>query len=161
VTLKVVFELEGVGRLLYNMYDEKRGYALDSLKQGKEQFWGPCSFSFTHRIDPPEELYTLPRSQWVLGDFSFAALPGCCGVVVSHDTVRRGLLYEGNKYFSDNFRRIKEAFAKHLGYSVMIATTDMANLPAVGNMFKSNYKIVDTFSNARTDHLIGIGIKRL
>jgi len=161
MTLKVVFDAVNLGRIYYNEYDNSRLHAFSDLQMGKETYNGSCQFSFTTDERSGEALMSVPYNQWVIGQFSFSALPGCCGVVVSHNTRRTGYLYDQNRLLSDRFRRIKEAFAEHLGYSVMIATTDMANLPAVGNMFKSNYKIVDTFNNKRTDHLIGIGIKKL
>ena len=94
-----------------------------------------------------------------LGYFYFSPMPGCCGIVISHDTFL-------NKNFrgsavSDPFRKIKNELAKQLGYTVMIATTQMENLPGVGNMMKSGYKIPLTFTNKRTNNLLGLGYKVL
>ena len=94
-----------------------------------------------------------------IGHTSFSPLPGCCGIVVSHGTY----LTEQTRGsgLSEPFRKLKEQIARELGYSLMLATTDMANFPAVGNMFRSNYQMVDAFTNKRTGHLIGLGIKKL
>lgn len=93
------------------------------------------------------------------GQFYFSPMPGCCGVVVSHHTfLNKDSRHSG---VSDNFRKIKHELAKALGYTVMLATTQMENLPGVGNMMKSNYKIPLTFTNKRTNNLIGLGYKVL
>ena len=94
-----------------------------------------------------------------LGSFYFSPMPGCCGIVISHDTFLNKN-YRGTDV-SDAFRKIKNELAKELGYTVMIATTQMTNLPGVGNMMKSKYKIPLTFTNKRTNNLLGLGYKVL
>ena len=94
-----------------------------------------------------------------IGRFTFAPMPGCCGIVVScftwlHENHRRSS-------WSPMFRELKEEVAKRLGYSMMIATTQMDNIPAVQNMLKSKYHICRTFNNKRTNHLLGLGYKVL
>ena len=106
-----------------------------------------------------EAYFVFKVGNLVLGSFRMSPMPGCCGVVISHDTHLNP--QHRNSGYSDRFRELKEALAKHLGYSVVIATTQMHNLPAVGNMYKSKYNMVDTFKNSRTNNLIGIGIKHL
>ena len=95
----------------------------------------------------------------LLARFCLSVLPGCCGVVVSHDTARIGP--KRNQQLSDGFRELKEAFAKDLGYSAMICTTDMSNIPALKNLFKSKYEVATTFRNSRTGNQIAIGVKKL
>lgn len=98
-------------------------------------------------------------SEYKIGSTSLSPMPGCCGIVVSHFTYltpdNRG------KGLSNHFRNLKENLVKALGYGLMIATTDMANFPAVGNMFKSKYTMVESFVNPRTSHLIGVGVKKV
>lgn len=95
----------------------------------------------------------------IIGHFYFSPMPGCCGIIVSHHTyLNRDKRSSG---FSEPFRNLKEELAKKLGYTRMIATTQMDNVPGVKNMFKSKYRIVDTFTNKRTGNLLGLGIKRL
>lgn len=99
------------------------------------------------------------HSEIEIGQTYMSPMPGCCGIVVSHNTsLNSGSRHTG---MSDAFRSLKEKMAKELGYGVMIATTQMSNIPAVGNFFKSKYKFVDTFTNPRTHNLIGIGIKKI
>ena len=93
------------------------------------------------------------------GNFVFAPVEGCCGIVVSAYTFLNKSV-RGTGY-SDKFRDMKESLARQLGYSMMIATTQMKNIPAVSNMIKSKYNIVDTFTNKRTNNLLGLGMKRL
>lgn len=110
-----------------------------------------------------ETMFTLHRvtdySEYQIGQFALAPMPGCCGIVVSCYT----FLKEDNRGqgLSEPFRQLKHKLAKDLGYTVMIATTQTKNIPAVGNMIKSKYKIVDVFRNKRTGNDIGIGIKVL
>lgn len=94
-----------------------------------------------------------------IGHFSFSPMPGCCGIVVSHDTY---LNPDVRRTFNSNaFRGLKEAFAKRLGYSRMIATTVMSDPASSGNMMKSGYRINDVFRNKRTSNDVGIGIKKI
>ncbi len=122
------------------------------LKSGKDD-GRPVRFEFSQKT--------------LTGDYNFSigvcylqALPGCCGVVVVSNvwTHSKG---NGIPPSSDVFRECKEKLARDLGYSVMIATNDMSNIPSVCNMLKSKYRYADTFINKRTGHLVGIGIKKL
>lgn len=98
-------------------------------------------------------------SRRFIGNTWFSPFPGCCGIVVSHHTyLNPDSRHSG---LSDPFRKLKEKIAKEMGYSLMVATTDMENIPAVGNFFKSNYRIVETFKNSRTQNLLALGIKKV
>lgn len=99
------------------------------------------------------------NSEILVGETSFSPFPGCCGIVVSHNT----FLTERTRHsgLSNSFRKLKEHIARETGYTKMIATTQMSNIPAVGNFFKSRYRFVETFVNKRTNNLLGIGIKTL
>lgn len=99
------------------------------------------------------------NSEFKLGEFTLAPMPGCCGIVVSTNT----WLTKDNQHtgLSNPFRELKHKLAKDLGYAVMIATTRTKDIPAVGNMIKSKYNIVKVFRNKRTDNDVGIGIKVL
>lgn len=94
-----------------------------------------------------------------IGSFSLSPMPGCCGIVVVHGMYLNSLNRGG--YLSDSVRKLKVELCKALGYTVMMATTRMDEIPAVGNFFKSKYKFVDTFTNKRTNHLVGIGVKKI
>lgn len=92
-----------------------------------------------------------------IGHFFLSPFPGNCGIVVIHD------MYLTKEYrgtmFSTHIRDGKEKLCRALGYSAVAATTQMNNIPAVKNFFKSKYNIPMTFTNKRTDNLIGIGLK--
>ena len=158
MTMKEVFRSEeGV---VY-WHGNTSSFAFENLEYGKN-YGSTCQFGFTPRKDLSEiEASAIPANNFEAGWFSFTALPGCCGVVVSHDTKRIGLFQDWNKKLSDDFRAIKEKFAKKLGYSMIIATTDMANIPAVGNMIKSGYTMNKPFTNKRTGNLLSVGVKAL
>lgn len=94
-----------------------------------------------------------------LGSFDFSTLEGCCGVVVSSNSHLEKNYRQSSA--SDNFRKIKELLANHLGYSLMMATIQTDNIPAMGNLFKSRYKVHETFKNRRTDNVIAIATKKV
>ena len=93
------------------------------------------------------------------GSFMFYPMPGCCGIVVSTGTYLHKQFRGGQ--LSRDFRVLKERIAKELGYSCMIATTKMDDIPARKNMEKGNYKFVEEFVNSRTGNRLGIGGKLL
>lgn len=99
------------------------------------------------------------HSEFNIGYTYFSPFPGCCGAVVSHHTyLNPDSRHSG---LSEPFRKLKEKIAKEMGYPLMVATTDMENIPAVGNFFKSGYNIVQTWMNKRTGHLLALGIKKV
>lgn len=92
-----------------------------------------------------------------LGWFFLSPLPGCCGVVVSHGSF---LLpqYRASD-IGDAFHRMKTKVAQELGYSAMISTTQLKNIPQIVGGAKHGWKYCETFRNKRTNNEIGIGIK--
>lgn len=108
-------------------------------------------------------MFTLWRltnhSKIEIGYFYFSPMPGNCGMVVCHNMS----LTEMSRHtgLSQTVRDLKEKIARQLGYSVMIATTDTGNVPAAGNMLKSKYKVVHTFTNKRTNNHIWVGVKNV
>jgi len=101
--------------------------------------------------------YMNEDKPFTCGSFNFSPMPGCCGIVVSHYT----LLHAAHRgtIASQQFRVVKRDLARALGYSCIIATTQMQDVRAVKNMFKSGYDIRHTFTNTRTNNLLGIGVK--
>jgi hypothetical protein len=100
-----------------------------------------------------------PNSEDNIGRFTFAPMPGCCGIVVSAHTWLDVNSRHG--WLSNSFRELKHKLAKELGYTVMIATSQTKDIPALNNMLKSKYNIAQVFRNKRTDNDVGIGIKLL
>lgn len=121
---------------------------LELLKEGKEG--STCHFLY---------FFNNYEDKLANARFSFSTLPGCCGIVVSHDTNRVNFRSHDSKAVSNYFREIKEEFARYLGYSAMLATTDMSKVASVGNMLKSKYNMLEPFKNKRTGNLIGVGVK--
>lgn len=98
-------------------------------------------------------------SEYEIGRFTLAPMPGCCGIVVSAHTYLNP--NDRHKGLSNSFRALKHKLAKDLGYTVMIATSQTKDIPAFGNMLKSKYNIVNVFRNKRTTNDVAIGIKVL
>lgn len=106
------------------------------------------------------EVYRMTdHSEFKIGQFHLQGMPGCCGVVVSCFAY----LSPDNRHtgLSKPFRAIKETVAKKLGYTVMIATSEITNIPAFISMQHSGYEIVKTFTNKRTQHVLAFGIKQI
>lgn len=100
------------------------------------------------------------KSREDVGQFTLAPLPGCCGVVVSTGswlhTKQRGL-----QYISVSFHEIKELVARHFGYSLMLSTVQLRNLPQIISGSKAGWKYIHHFRNKRTDHDLTLGLKEL
>lgn len=99
------------------------------------------------------------HSEFAIGHFFLSAMPGCCGVCVSH----AAYLSPDNRHsgLRHPFRDIKPFIAKRLGYSMMIATTIMTNIPALKSFLDSSYRVSDTFTNPRTGNVIAFGTKKI
>lgn len=95
-----------------------------------------------------------------LGTFVLSPLPGCCGVVVSTasylEEKQRGL-----SYISTSFHEIKEKVARHYGYSLMLSTVQLRNLPEIIGASKAKWRFIHHFRNKRTDNDLTLGIKEL
>ncbi len=91
--------------------------------------------------------------------FRFEPLPGCCGVVVSTasyiNTEWRG------SWVGPEFHKLKEELAKNFGYSLLLATTQLSNIPEVVSSSKARWRIVKTFLNKRTSRELGVMMKNL
>lgn len=91
--------------------------------------------------------------------FALAPLPGCCGVVVSHDSeIFPAFRSRG---YGRSFHAMKEAVAIKFGYSAMLATTQLRNIPEVVGAAKARWRILESFRNLRTQNDIGVMVKVL
>lgn len=129
-----------------------------SLEKGIEN---PAHFEVI--IARTSEIDKQNVNSFCIGKFSFAPMYGCCGVVVSAFSSRENRDRTLHVYpiESEVFRWAKQEFAKALGYSAMIATAQMHNIPAVKNLFTSGYTLNKPFINKRTNNLLGFGFKQL
>ena len=91
-----------------------------------------------------------------IGSFKLAPMPGCCGVVVSTESILNPR-WRGS--IPQIFHRIKEQVAKQFGYSLMIATVQSRNYPEVIGASHNGWKFVHTFRNKRTTNDIGVMVK--
>jgi hypothetical protein len=92
------------------------------------------------------------------GGFCLEPMPGNCGIVVS-----TGSYVEPNwrGTHSKHFHQLKEKVARHFGYTVMIMTTQLRNIPQVVGASQANWRFVEYFRNTRTGNDCGIAIKVL
>ena len=98
------------------------------------------------------------NSKQTLAGFYLEPLPGCCGVVVSTGS---WIIPEYRGSFGKLFHTLKETVARKLGYSLMLATTELRNLPEVIGASNAKWKHIHTFRNQRTSHDLSLMIKDL
>jgi hypothetical protein len=119
-----------------------------------------------NNLDFPEKGLVEPKTFDVvhlglhhIGRFTLAPMIGCCGVVISTNTYLfpqfRGL------YHSKGMHDLKQAVAEHLGYSLMLCTVQGSNVPQLAGAWKAGWRVVHTFTNSRTGHLIHMMTKNL
>lgn len=91
--------------------------------------------------------------------FNLSPLPGCCGVVVSHSSI----IYPDSRIYNYGkaFHALKEQVARHFGYSLMIATTLVKNLPEVIGAAKAGWRHEKIFNNKRTRNDLTLMVKEL
>lgn len=94
-----------------------------------------------------------------IGSFSLTQLPGCCGILVSHNTYIYPI-YQGlgiNTFLQE----IKEDIAKHNGFSTLMATVIDRNPIEMHILEKSGWAKVDSFKNTKTGNTVITYIKHL
>lgn len=94
------------------------------------------------------------------GHFYLEPFPGCCGIVVSTSSYLKPE-YRGQHNISRWFHELKAKVAKHFGYSTMIMTTQLRNIPEVVGASHCGWRFQHYLRNARTENDIGIAIKDL
>ena len=89
-----------------------------------------------------------------VGFVTFAPMPGCCGVVISTNLY---ILpeFRGGVY-SSIFQELRAKAAWRLGYTSMLATIQMNNIPQVVSCAKHGWKFLKTFTNRRSGNLLAI-----
>jgi hypothetical protein len=98
-------------------------------------------------------------SKKVYGHFCLEPMPGCCGVVVS--TSSQINEEDRGTSIGPRFHGLKEKVARHFGYSLMLSTVQLRNLPQVIGGSKAGWKYIYHFRNKRTDNDLTLGIKEL
>lgn len=90
--------------------------------------------------------------------FTLASLPGCCGVVVS---INSWINPENRRdyHIGEKFHELKAKTAKYFGYSTMLMTTQLRNMPQVVGASKAQWKFIHYFRNSRTTNDIGLAVK--
>ena len=99
-----------------------------------------------------EHIYPLT---WV--QYALSPLPGCCGVVVSHDSYLH-TNYRGVG-LGDFFHKERLQLMKDLGYSCSLATVQANNEAEKKILWNNGWKKVHEFTNSRTSNLIEIWVR--
>ena len=144
--------------VVHSVYSGKH-QVLEAVPACKNPEWIDFEKGLEKEVKFKAVLHKSEETKVTIGSFCFSPMPGCCGVVVSHFTfLEKG--FRGTSY-SQTFRELKDKVARDLGYSCVIMTTQMENIPAVKNMFKRNFTVAGTFTNKRTGNCLGLGWKRV
>lgn len=85
-------------------------------------------------------------------DFSLTQMPGCCGILISHN-VYVGKSFEG-KGVNSFLQGIREKIAKENGYTSLMCTTTSENKAEVHILEKYGWSCVDKFVNKRTGNTV-------
>ena len=94
-----------------------------------------------------------------IAEFGLTQLEGCCGVVVScHVKVHPEFRGKG---LGQLLLTIREAAVISAGYTVIMATSIANNAVENHILVKNGYKPMNTFTNARTNHLVTMWQKNL
>lgn len=96
---------------------------------------------------------------WVWVSYSLSPLPGCCGVVVSHNAYV-SCNVEGYG-LGDYFHKERLGLMKDLGYSCSLCTVTGQNEKQKHILTKNGWNKVDEFVNSRTKNTVEIWTKHL
>jgi hypothetical protein len=108
-------------------------------------------------IDPKVAPGTWGAGRREMHVWYFTELPGCCGVVVSHNAMS----IQRKEGWGKAIMPFKEELAKRLGYTVLLCT-DIANNTAENKILdKSGFSNLFSFKNKRTTNVVNIHAKDL
>ena len=124
------------------------------------------SFRIQFDADPLNIIFTLrecfgQRGNYMdIAGFELIQQINCCGILISTQT------WVDKKYrrmgYAQVMMPIKEAFAKELGFSLIMATVNITGNPAeVHILEKFGWKLKDSFVNKRTNNTVGIYTKEI
>lgn len=95
-----------------------------------------------------------------IGHFSLEPMPGCCGVIVSTGSYLEPH-QRGDHNISRWFHELKAETARKFGYTTMLMTTQLRNIPEVVGASRHKWRFFHYFRNKRTNNDIGIAVKDL
>jgi hypothetical protein len=99
-------------------------------------------------------VFDVGNQETEAGHCTFVPMPGCCGVIISTE------LWIEPKYRGRNYNKIffelRKELAKKLGYSKILATIRMDNIPEVVACAKYGWHFIETFTNKRTNNLLAL-----
>lgn len=91
-----------------------------------------------------------------ISSFSLTPLPGCCGVVVSHNaSVHSDYQRKGIGNLCHEFR---VSMCKHLNYTLMLCTDVVTNQPQQKILDKHGWQHIFQFNNKRTGNTVAISV---
>lgn len=91
--------------------------------------------------------------------FSLTQLPGCCGILVSHNTFV-DMPYRG-KGIAKFLQKIKEEIAKDNQFTMLMCTTRKDNKVQNKLLKKSGWQKINKFKNKRTRNNLFVWVKEL
>jgi hypothetical protein len=113
------------------------------------------TIQISRRTERTQEKWTDSSYPWV--HYCLSPLPGCCGVVVSHNA------YLASDYrgygLGDYFHKERLSLMKDLGYSCGLCTVTSDNEVQKNLLLKNGWKLIHVFKNKRTGNLVEIWSK--
>ncbi len=117
------------------------------------------SLEYIKDENKPNTIYARTKEGATISSFSLSQLHGCCGVCISyHSFVCHDYR---NKGVASLLNQMRQEIGKYLGYSLLICTDVVNNLPQSKILEKNEWKHVHRFQNKRTNNLLNLSVINL
>ena len=95
----------------------------------------------------------------IVTKFKLVQMEGCNGIVISKNVA----IYEGykGKGYGSILCDLREQISAYMGYSAIMCTCVLGNLPQQKILAKNNWVIVSEFLNKKTNNLVRLYFKKL
>lgn len=118
-------------------------------------------FNLIQTMNPFKIMLELSETGRPIGHFSLSEMPGCCGIMISHNTQ----IYKDfqGKGIASIFQELKFALAKELGFSLLLCTVREDNEIEKHILQKFGWIRHEgsIFQNSRTTNIISVWTKIL
>lgn len=98
----------------------------------------------------------MDRFGIIIAFFTLRRLDGCCGIIVSANSV----ISEGyrNKGIGTILHKFRIYYAKKMGYTLMLCTDKVKNIPQLNILNNHGWEHLKTFKNIRTFNTLNLSV---